>query len=52
MKQSKQLIGMPIISIKDGKEIGKVKSLLINPDVGAVDFFIVHNDQWTLGIKV
>lgn len=52
MKQSQQLIGMPIISIMDGKEIGKVKSLLINPDVGAVDFFIVHNDQWTLGIKV
>ncbi len=52
MKQSQELIGMPIISIMDGKEIGKVKSLLVNPESGMVEFFIIHNERWTLGMKV
>ncbi|AMA72111.1 MULTISPECIES: PRC-barrel domain-containing protein [Aneurinibacillus] len=52
MKRSQELIGMPIISIMDGKEIGKVKNLLVNPASGVVDFLTVHNERWTLGIKV
>ncbi|KIV59170.1 hypothetical protein AM501_29835 [Aneurinibacillus migulanus] len=52
MRQSQQLIGMPIISIMDGKEIGKVKSLLVNPESGKVEFLVIHNERWTLGVKV
>ncbi|ERI11298.1 hypothetical protein HMPREF0083_00614 [Aneurinibacillus aneurinilyticus ATCC 12856] len=43
---------MPIISIMDGKEIGKVKSLLVNPESGKVEFLVIHNERWTLGVKV
>nr|WP_264760790.1 PRC-barrel domain-containing protein [Aneurinibacillus migulanus] len=46
------MIGMPIISIMDGKEIGKVKSLLVNPESGKVEFLVIHNERWTLGVKV
>jgi uncharacterized protein YrrD len=52
VRQSQQLIGMPIISIMDGKEIGKVKSLLVNPESGKVEFLVIHNERWTLGVKV
>lgn len=51
MKQSKEVLGMPIISIMDGKDIGKVKNFVINPDLRGIEFLIVQNDQWEFGIK-
>jgi uncharacterized protein YrrD len=51
MKQSKEVLGMPIISIMDGKEIGKVKNIVINPEQRGIDFLVVQNDQWEFGIK-
>ncbi|MGC5326602.1 PRC-barrel domain-containing protein [Brevibacillus sp. SYSU BS000544] len=51
MKQSKEVLGMPIISILDGKDIGKVKNFVINPDQRGIEFLIVQNDQWEFGIK-
>ncbi|MED4779224.1 PRC-barrel domain-containing protein [Brevibacillus choshinensis] len=51
MKQSKEVLGKPIISIFAGKEIGKVKNFVINPDLRSIEFIIVQNDQWDFGIK-
>lgn len=51
MKQSKEILGKPIISIRNGKEIGKVKNFVINPDMRSIEFLIVQNDQWDFGIK-
>lgn len=51
MKQSKEILGKPIISILDGKDIGKVKNFVINPDLRSIEFLIVQNDQWEFGIK-
>jgi uncharacterized protein YrrD len=38
MKKSIEIIGLPIINISAGLEIGYVKSLVINPEKGTVDF--------------
>ncbi|QRG69475.1 PRC-barrel domain-containing protein [Brevibacillus choshinensis] len=51
MKQTKEVLGKPIISILAGKEIGKVKSFVINPEQRSIEFIVVQNDQWDFGIK-
>lgn len=51
MKKSQEVIGLSIISIRDGRELGKVKNLVINSEQGTVEFLIVENEEWQLGIK-
>lgn len=51
MKNSTQIIGLPIISIIDGTEVGKVKSLVVNPDKGTVDFLTIDHEDWQVSIR-
>ncbi|MEH7384760.1 PRC-barrel domain-containing protein [Bacillus sp. JJ1521] len=51
MKKSVEIVGLPIISIIDGIEIGKVKSLVINPEKGSVDFLTIENEDWQVSVK-
>lgn len=51
MKNSAQITGLPIISITDGIQVGKVKSLVINPEKGAVDFLTIEHDDWQVSVK-
>lgn len=51
MKTSKQIVGLPIISINDGKELGSVKSLVVNPEHGTIDFITVHHEDWQISVK-
>ncbi|WP_151679262.1 PRC-barrel domain-containing protein [Weizmannia acidilactici] len=51
MKKSTQILGQPIISISDGAEIGKVKSFVINPDKGSVDFLTIEHEDWQVSVK-
>lgn len=41
MKSSAQVIGLPVISIQNGVQLGQVKSLVVNPEKGTVDFLNV-----------
>jgi uncharacterized protein YrrD len=41
MKKVQEIIGMPIISISDGTEVGRVKNVIINAAKGAIDFIVV-----------
>ncbi len=50
--QSAEIKGLAVFSIVDGKEIGKVKDLLINPERKAVDYFIVEIPNWYFGSHV
>lgn len=45
MKKSKEIIGLPIISISDGTQIGAVKSLIINPGSATVDFITIEHEE-------
>lgn len=51
MKKSNQILGLPIISILDGSEIGAVKSLVVNPDKGSIDFIIIEKEDWQVSVK-
>lgn len=51
MKKSTEIIGLPIISISDGSQIGRVKSLVINPDKGSVDFLTIEHDDFQVSVK-
>jgi len=52
MKKSQQIIGLPIISIAEGNEEGKVKDIVINPDRGTVDYFVVDSGVQALSTRV
>ncbi|MEN6326210.1 MAG: PRC-barrel domain-containing protein [Syntrophomonas sp.] len=52
MKKSQEIIGLPVFSILDGKKIGQVKDLVINPEEGKVDFILVSNHNWYVGARV
>ncbi|QGG49069.1 PRC-barrel domain-containing protein [Heliorestis convoluta] len=52
MTNSQNIIGLAIISINDGRELGIVRNLIINPEKRAVEYLIVENDSWYLGADV
>jgi uncharacterized protein YrrD len=52
MKKSKEIIGLPIISISDGTEVGKVKTVIINAERGAIDYVVVDSGIQILSAKV
>ncbi|MFC0187365.1 PRC-barrel domain-containing protein [Fictibacillus aquaticus] len=51
MKKSNQFIGLPIISIMDGTEVGNVKSLVVNSAQGTVDFLTVEHEDWQISVR-
>jgi uncharacterized protein YrrD len=51
MKNSAQIVGLPIISISDGVQIGKVKTLVINPEKGSIDFLSIEQEDVQLSLK-
>jgi len=52
MKKSQQIIGLPIISISDGNEVGKVKNIIINSEKGSIDYFVVDSGIQALSTRV
>ena len=52
MKKSQEIIGLPVFSILDGRKIGQVKDLVLNPEEGKLDFILVSNGSWYVGARV
>jgi uncharacterized protein YrrD len=52
MKKSEEVIGLAIVSLLDGEEIGRVKSLVINAKEMAVAAVVVEDGQSYRGAKV
>lgn len=52
MKKSQEIIGLPVFSIVEGRKIGQVKDLVINPEEGRVEFILVSNGSWYVGARV
>ncbi|WP_297989401.1 PRC-barrel domain-containing protein [Anoxybacillus sp.] len=51
MKSSTQVIGLPVISIQNGVQLGQVKSLVVNPEKGTVDFFVLDQENEKISTK-
>ena len=52
MKKSVEIIGLPIISITEGRELGMSKSLLIDAKKGAVAAITIEDEDWYRGVKL
>lgn len=52
MKKSQQIIGLPIISISNGNEVGKIKNIIINEEKGAIDYFVVDSGVQVYSTRV
>lgn len=52
MKASQQILGLPVMSVEEGRQIGVVRDLILNPRRGTLDFILVEDSTWYLGAKV
>lgn len=52
MKKSSEILGLKVVSITEGKELGLVKELVINPAAGAVAGLVIDDGKWFYGAKV
>lgn len=47
MRKSKQLLGLPVFSLEEGQQIGKVKGLVVDPAKKAVVALVIEEKGWT-----
>jgi len=52
MKKSVEILGLPIISITEGRELGISKSLLMDAQNGRVSALIIEDEDWYRGVKL
>lgn len=52
MKKSEELLGLSIISIEDGKEVGIVRDLIVNPGDRAVECLVVDDGSRYREVKI
>ncbi len=52
MKKSAEILGLPIISITEGRELGVSKTLLIDAKNGKVAAITIEDDDWYRGVKL
>ena len=52
MKPTKEIIGLRIISILDGTQVGVVKDFVLNPQAKTLDFLIIDQPTDIFGAKV
>jgi len=52
MKKSVEILGLPIISITEGRELGISKSLLMDAPNGRVSALIIEDEDWYRGVKL
>lgn len=52
MKKTVEIIGLPVVSILTGDEMGKVRELLINATTRTVAALVVDEGKWYLGAKL
>ncbi|MEW6725984.1 PRC-barrel domain-containing protein [Desulforudis sp. 1088] len=44
MRRSREIVGLPVISINEAAEVGQVKGLLVNPATGSAEFIVINRD--------
>ncbi|WP_346354245.1 PRC-barrel domain-containing protein [Azotosporobacter soli] len=51
MKKSIEIVGLPIVSITEGRELGIAKSILIDPNARTAAALLVDDGKWYWGAK-
>lgn len=52
MKKSVEIIGLPVISITEGRELGMSKTLLIDAKNGTIAAITIEDEDWYRGVKL
>ena len=52
MKKGAEILGLPIISITEGRELGMSKTLVIDAKNGLVAAITVEDEEWYRGVKL
>ena len=52
MKTSIEIIGLPVISITEGRELGMSKTLLIDAKNGTIAAITIEDEDWYRGVKL
>ena len=52
MKKSVEILGLPVISITEGRELGMSKTLLIDAKKGTVAAITIEDEDWYRGVKL
>ena len=52
LKRTEQILGLPLITISDGKEMGVIRQLVINPEMGRIEFLLLNDGPWYTEPKV
>lgn len=46
MKKAQPFIGLSVMGIDDGEQLGKVAGFIVNPDSGRVDYLLLERELW------
>lgn len=52
MKKSVEILGLPVISITEGRELGMSKTLLIDAKNGSIAAITIEDEDWYRGVKL
>ena len=52
MKKSVEILGLPVISITEGRELGMSKTLLIDARNGKIAAVTIEDEDWYRGVKL
>ena len=52
MKKSVEILGLPVISITEGRELGMSKTLLIDARNGKIAAITIEDEDWYRGVKL
>ena len=52
MKKSVEILGLPVISITEGRELGMSKTLLMDAKKGIVAAITIEDEDWYRGVKL
>ena len=52
MKKSSNILGLPIISITEGRELGMSKTLVIDAKNGLIAAITIEDEEWYRGVKL
>ena len=52
MKKTEKIIGLPVIDLSTGNQVGKVWDIIINGEKGAADYLVIDDGLIILGAKV
>ena len=46
MKKTQQVLGLPVIEISTGEQLGSISGIVVNPDQGKVECLLLDRDKW------